>query len=81
MPHVIIRGGNGRRHEVDFQDTEITIEFHANEKTIELVIEAQDDDRPWNKQRFSLISLTREAFEKAFAEQERMKSASLKAVE
>ena len=81
MPHVIIRGGNGRRHEVNFQDTEITIEFHANEKTIELVIEAQDDDRPWNKQRFSLITLPREAFEKAFAEQARMKSASLKAVE
>lgn len=81
MAHVIIRGDNGRRHEVDFQEAEITVEFHASGATVELVIEAQDDDRPWDKNRFALISLPRTAFEKAVAEHARLKSASLKAVE
>lgn len=81
MAHVIIRGNNGRRQEVDFQETALTVEFHANETTIELVIEAQDDDRPWDKKRFALISLPRATFDKAVAVQARVKSAPLKAVE
>ena len=81
MTHVIIRGSNGRRHEVDFQDAEITVEFFANETAVELVIEAQDDDRPWEKKRFALVSLPRSAFDKAMAGQARSKSASPKAVD
>jgi hypothetical protein len=81
VTHVIIRGSNGRRHEVDFQDAEITVEFFANETAVELVIEAQDDDRPWEKKRFALVSLPRAAFDKAMAEQARSKSASPKAVD
>lgn len=81
MPHVIIRGSNGRRHEVDFEDAEITVEFHANDATVELVIEARDEDRQWEKKRFALVNLPRAAFDKAIAGQARSKTAPLKAVE
>lgn len=81
MPHVIIRGSNGRRHEVDFEDAAITVELHANETAVELVIEACDEDRPWEKKRFALINLPRAAFDMAIAEQARLKSASLKVVD
>ena len=54
MPHVIIRGSNGRRHEVDFEDAEITVEVFANNQNVELVIEALDEGRPWQKKRFAL---------------------------
>jgi hypothetical protein len=46
MAHVIIRGGNGRRHEVDFEDADIIVELHASEDHVELVIEASDSDAP-----------------------------------
>ncbi len=36
MAHVIIRGGNGRRHEVDFKDADIIVELHASEDHVEL---------------------------------------------
>lgn len=39
MAHVIIRGANGRRHEVDFEDADITVELHASEDHVELVID------------------------------------------
>ena len=45
MSHVIIRGANGRRHEVDFGDAEITVSLHASAETVELAIEADDPDR------------------------------------
>ena len=81
MPYVIIRGNNGRRHEVDFEDADITVEFHSNGDTVEFVIEARDDDRPWEKKRFALINLPRAAFDQAVAEQARTKRATFKAVE
>lgn len=81
MAHVIIRGSNGRRHEVDFEDAEITVEVHANDAAVELMIEAVDEDQPWQKKRFALLNLPRSAFDKAMAEQARSRSASLKAVE
>ena len=31
MPHASIRGANGRRHEVDFENTEITVEVFAGD--------------------------------------------------
>ena len=41
MPHAIVIGANGRRHEVDFEDAEVTIEVCAGETTIEIVIESR----------------------------------------
>jgi hypothetical protein len=40
MAHAIIRGNNGRRHEVDFGDSPIRVEVHASEETVEIFVEA-----------------------------------------
>ena len=46
MAHAIIRGANGRRHEVDFEGVEITVEVFFSDETVEIVVEAPDDRRP-----------------------------------
>jgi hypothetical protein len=33
MAHAIIRGANGRRHEVDFEGVEITVEVFFSDET------------------------------------------------
>lgn len=68
MAHVIIRGGNGRRHEVDFEGADITVELHASEDHVELVIEASDDEAPSDKKRFALINIPRHLLSKAMAD-------------
>lgn len=68
MSHVIIRGDNGRRHEVDFGEAEITVSLHANTETVELAIEADDPDRPSHKKRFALVNIPRHLFSKAMAD-------------
>ena len=40
MPHAIIRGKNGRRHEVDFGDAPIRVETYASDETVEIFVEA-----------------------------------------
>jgi len=81
MPHVIIRGNNGRRHEVDFEEAAITVEVFANDQNVELVIEAVDEDRPCQKKRFALVSLPRSEFDKAMADLARKHISAIKAVE
>lgn len=81
MSHVIIRGNNGRRHEVDFDNAEITVEVYANEENVELVIEALDEGHPSEKTRFALVNIPRPAFDKAMAEMARSKGTALKAVD
>lgn len=81
MTHVIIRGKNGRRHEVDFENTEITVEVYANDTAVELVIEAQDEDLPPDKRRFALVNLPKSAFDKAMADLARSRSTALKAID
>lgn len=68
MAHVIIRGGNGRRHEVDFGDADITVELHASEDHVELVIEAPHDEAPSDRKRFALVSIPRHLLSKAMAD-------------
>ena len=68
MSHVIIRGANGRRHEVDFGAAEITVSLHANTEIVELAIEADDPDRPSHKKRFALVNIPRHLFSKAMAD-------------
>lgn len=68
MSHVIIRDANGRRHEVDFGDAEITVSLHASADTVELVIEADDPDRPSHKRRFALVNIPRHLLSKAMAD-------------
>jgi hypothetical protein len=40
MPHAIIRGKSGRRHEVDFGDAPIRVEVYASDETVEIFVEA-----------------------------------------
>ena len=68
MPYVIIRGENGRRHEVDFGEAEITVSLHAGAETIELAIEADGPDRPSHKRRFARMNIPRHLFGKAMAD-------------
>ena len=74
MPHAIIRGANGRRHEVDFEDAEVTIEVFAGETTIEIAIEAFDCDVPAGRKRFALLNLPREQFSAALGQAAQRKS-------
>lgn len=68
MAHVIIRGKNGRRYEVDFEDVDITVELYASEDHVELVIEAPHDEAPSDKKRFALANIPRHLFSKAMAD-------------
>jgi hypothetical protein len=68
VSHVIVRGANGRRHEVDFGDTEITVSLHASIQTVELAIEADDPDRLSHMRRFALVNVPRHLFSKAMAD-------------
>jgi hypothetical protein len=40
MSHAIIRGSNGRRHEVDFGDAPVRVEVYASEENVEFFVEA-----------------------------------------
>jgi hypothetical protein len=68
VSHVIIRGANGRWHEVDFGDAEITVPLHASTQTVELAIEAVDPDRSSHKRQFGLVNLPRHLLSKAMAD-------------
>ena len=81
MSHVIIRGQNGRRHEVDFEDTPITVELYAGKEHVELVIEAEDHDRPTHKRRFALVNIPRHLLSQAMAELARRDPRHLEAEE
>ena len=56
MPHAIIRGANGRRHEVDFGDAPARVEIYSSEETVEIFIEADFETLPEERPRhlFSL---------------------------
>lgn len=68
MPHAIIRGKNGRRHEVDFGEAEIRVEVFASERVVEICVEALDDNAPSDKRRFALLNLPRHLFSAAMGE-------------
>jgi hypothetical protein len=58
----IIRGSNGRRHEVDFEDAEIEVDVAIGSETVQITIEVIRDLAPSDKRRFATLSLPREAF-------------------
>jgi hypothetical protein len=68
MAYAIIRGANGRRHEVDFEGAEITVEIFFGDETVEIAVEAPHDLAPSDKRRFALLSVPRELFNKALGE-------------
>jgi hypothetical protein len=65
MPHAIIRGGNGRRHEVDFEDAEIRIEVHSSDETVEILVEAVNVLASSDRRRFALLNIPKHLFSSA----------------
>jgi hypothetical protein len=62
----IIRGSNGRRHEVDFGDAEIEVDIAVGSETVQITVEAIRDLAPSDKRRFATIAIPREKFTAAF---------------
>lgn len=60
MTFAIIRGSNGRRHEVDFEDDPITIEVGISDAVVEIIVEASEDLAPPHKRRYAMLSVPRE---------------------
>jgi hypothetical protein len=67
MPHVIIRGENGRRHEVEFGDSPVRVEIRASEETVEIFIEADFETLPQERRRFALLNIPLHVFRQASA--------------
>ena len=67
MPHAIIRGANGRRHEVDFGDAPVRVEIYASEETVEIFIETDSEMLPGKRRRFALLNVPRHLFSEATA--------------
>lgn len=62
----IVRGANGRRHEVDFGDDPVVVDVAMSDETIQVTMTAAEDVDP-NRRRFVTITLPREAFSAALA--------------
>lgn len=60
MSFAIIRGGNGRRHEVDFGDDPVTLDVSASEAMVQITLEAADDPGPSGARRFVTLAVPRE---------------------
>lgn len=65
MPHAIIRGQNGCRHEVDFGNAPLIVEIYASDETIEIFVEADFETHAEERQRFALLNIPRHLFSKA----------------
>ena len=65
MSHAIIRGKNGRRHEVDFGDAPIRVEVYATEETVEIFVEADFETLPEGRRRFAIVNIPRHQFSEA----------------
>jgi hypothetical protein len=65
MPHAIIRGKNGRRHEVNFGDSPVRVEVYASEETVEIFVEADFETLPEERRRFAIINIPRQQFSQA----------------
>jgi len=65
MPHAIIRGENGRRHEVAFGDESIRVEIHSSEETVEIFIEADFETLLEERRRFAILNIPRHLFTEA----------------
>jgi hypothetical protein len=65
MAYAIIRGGNGRRHEVDFEDAPIRVELHASDEIIEIFVEADWETHSPDRRRFVILNIPRHLFSEA----------------
>ena len=60
MSFAIIRGGNGRRHEVDFGDDPVRLDVSIGVTTVQITVEATDDPGPPGGRRFATLAVPRE---------------------
>ena len=60
MSFAIVRGGNGRRHEVDFGDDPVTLDVSTSEAMVQITIEAAGDPGPSGTRRFVTLAVPRE---------------------
>ena len=67
MPHAIIRGKNGRRHEVDFGDAPVRVEIYHSDDTVEIFIAVDFETIPEEHRRFALLNIPRHLFSEAIA--------------
>jgi hypothetical protein len=65
MTHAIIRGKNGRRHEVDFEDAPVRVEVYASEETVEIFVEADFESHAEERRRFAVLNIPRHLFSEA----------------
>jgi hypothetical protein len=65
MTHAIIRGKNGRRHEVDFEDAPVRVELYASEETVEIFVEADFATHAEEHRRFAILNIPRHLFSEA----------------
>jgi len=63
----IIRGRNGRRHEVDFADAAVHVEIRSSEETVEIFIEADFETLPHERRRCAILNIPRHLFSEATA--------------
>jgi hypothetical protein len=68
VTHAIIRGNNGRRHEVDFGDSPVRVTVHASEETVEIFIEADVETHAEERRRFAILNVPRHLFSEATGE-------------
>jgi hypothetical protein len=62
----ILRGANGRRHEVDFGDDPVTIDVAMSPTTVQVTMTAADPEDP-ARCRFVTVALPRDALAAAMA--------------
>jgi len=65
MPHAIIRGKSGRRHQVDFGDAPTRVEVHVGGDTVEIFVEADFESLPQERRRFAILNIPRHQFSEA----------------
>ena len=75
MPYAIIRGKNGRRHEVDFGDAPIRVEIYASDEIVEIFVEA-DFETHAERRRFAILNIPRNLFSEASGAAARRSSTS-----
>ena len=68
MTHAIIRGKNGRRHEVDFGDSPVRLEVYASEESVEIFVEADFERNAEEQRRFAILNVPRHLFSEATGE-------------
>src|SRR5437899_2002679 len=66
MAYAIIRGKNGRRHEVDFGDAPVRVEVYASEESVEIFVEADFETHAEEHRWFAIVNIPGHLFKARF---------------